>query len=394
MTNHAPSFEASAILDPVESRSQVREDEAPGRAHPRGERLIDTLLKALPSTATIVVLVLILIVARRLMSRGAAVSPTRTHLIMLGLWAAGILIVLMVLPIGDAMRGQVLSLFGILVSAAIALSATTFVANAMAGVMLRAVRNFRSGDFVRCGDHFGRVSERGLFHIEIQNEDRDLITLPNLYLVTNPVTTVRSSGTIVSATVSLGYDVHRKQIEACLLEAAEQTGLTDPFVQVSGLGDFSVVYRIAGLLTEVKQLLSTRSRLRGAVLDSLHEAGIEIVSPNFVNSRPLADGTVHIPRNSTSSKTTDESGADSPSPEDLVFDKAEEAESLEELQAHHKELAERIQAMKSKLSEIKGAEREEAERTMEALFQRRERLEALIRVRQAKSDKPNATDTP
>ena len=63
------------------------------------------------------------------------------------------------------------------------------------------MRNFRPGDFVRVGERLGRVTERGLFHTEIQTEDRDLTTLPNLYLVTNPVTVVRASGTIVSTTV-------------------------------------------------------------------------------------------------------------------------------------------------------------------------------------------------
>ena len=52
-------------------------------------------------------------------------------------------------------------------------------------------------------DHFGRVSERGLFHTEIQTQDRDLTMLPNLYLVTHPVTAIRSSGTIVSSIVTV-----------------------------------------------------------------------------------------------------------------------------------------------------------------------------------------------
>ena len=46
-----------------------------------------------------------------------------------------------------------------------------FIGNVMAGLMLRAVRNFRTGDFVRVEKHFGRVTERGLLHTEIQTED-------------------------------------------------------------------------------------------------------------------------------------------------------------------------------------------------------------------------------
>jgi small-conductance mechanosensitive channel len=66
----------------------------------------------------------------------------------------------------------------------------------------------------------GKCRGAGRFHTEIQTDERTLTTLPNLYLVTNPVTTLRSSGTVVSATVSLGYDVPRGRIEELLLEAA------------------------------------------------------------------------------------------------------------------------------------------------------------------------------
>ena len=52
--------------------------------------------------------------------------------------------------------------------------------------MLRTVRNFRAGDFIRVNDQFGRVTDRGLFHVEIQTADSDLITLPNLYLAAEP----------------------------------------------------------------------------------------------------------------------------------------------------------------------------------------------------------------
>lgn len=289
----------------------------------------------------------------------------------------------MVLHIGDATRGQLLTLIGILLSAAIALSSTTFLGNAMAGIMLRAVRSFGTGDFIRCGEHFGRVSERGLFHTEIQTEDRDLTTLPNLYLVTHPVTTVRPSGTIVSATVSLGYDVSRSEVEARLIDAAQRAELREPFVQILELGDFSVTYRIAGLLAEVKQILSVRSRLRGCVMDALHEAGIEIVSPRFMNTRDLAPDRLFVP----------EVGARSPlaspvtKPEDLVFDKAEEAESLESLRASHAVLQQQIADLEKRMGKAGDASpAENLESELARLRSRGELLEQLIAARQKQVD--------
>jgi len=66
----------------------------------------------------------------------------------------------MLLPIEQSKRAQLLSLLGILLSGAIALSSTTFLGNAMAGLMLRALNNFKAGDFLSVKEEFGRVTER------------------------------------------------------------------------------------------------------------------------------------------------------------------------------------------------------------------------------------------
>jgi small-conductance mechanosensitive channel len=303
---------------------------------------------------------------------------------MLALTAIGVVVIVMALPISDAKRGQLLSLIGILISAAIALSATTFLGNAMAGVMLRSVRNFRIGDFIRCADQFGRVTERGLLHTEIQTEDRDLVTLPNLFLVTNPVTIVRSSGTVVSATVSLGYDVPRARIEGALLRAAENAGLSDPFVQVLELGDFSVVYRAAGLLTEVKQLVTARSRLRAAVMDALHGDGIEIVSPSFMNQRVLDPERMVVPDRI---ETPGQEAREGPAPESVVFDKADEAESLENLRTTLEKVVQEAARLEGRRTELPdGDEREKADRRLERLEVRRRVLEETIASRESSQE--------
>ena len=262
------------------------------------------------------------------------------QLAMVGIGTAGLLGILLVLPIDPTLRGQLLGFVGVVFSAALALSSTTFIGNMLAGLMLRAMRNFRPGDFLRVEGHFGRVSDRSLFHTEIQTEERDLTTIPNLFLVTHPTTVIRSSGTIVSATVSLGYDVQRARIEELLRAAAERAGLAEPFVHVLELGDHSVTYRVAGLQTEVKQLLSARSLLRATMLDLLHEGGVEIVSPTFMNTRAFPPDRRFVPEASVPSTSP---GPLEPLPEEVVFDKAEEAESLERLRLSIGELDREIE---------------------------------------------------
>ena len=208
------------------------------------EKLTDHLVDLLPALTVLALLVVCLPLAHRsLLGERSKVGTEQRlprQLALLGVTLFGLVLLVIALPLETETRGQVLSLAGIAFTAVLTLSSTTFVGNAMAGLMLRSIRSFRPGDYIRVDGSFGRVTERGLFHVEIQTVDRDLTTLPNTFLITHPVKVVRADGTIVSETVSLGYDVSRQRVEALLLQAAERTGLVEPFVQVTELGDYSV----------------------------------------------------------------------------------------------------------------------------------------------------------
>jgi len=347
---------------------------------------MERLLEFAPTVVAVLGVVAVLALAHWVMEKIQGVRAGRrfqSATVMLGLTLLGFVVIILSLPIGDTRQGQLLSLFGIVLSAAVGLSATTFLGNTLAGFMLRGVRPFRIGDCIRCGEHFGRVTEQGLVHTEIQTEDSDLTTLPNLYLISNPMTTVRASGTIVSATVSLGYDVPRARIEACLIEAAEGAELADPFVQILELGDFSVQYRIAGLLTEVKQLLTVRSRLRANVMDALHAAQIEIVSPSFMNQRVFDSKSVFIPASARIATESAETGV----PEAVVFDKADEAESLEKLRMTLDEVRTQISELKAERKKSEDdAAREDLDRRLERLGRRQQALEQHIQSRDKRGE--------
>ena len=77
--------------------------------------------------------------------------------------------------------------------------------------------------------------------------------------------------------------------------AALAAELRDPTVQIVELGDHSITYRVAGVLKEVQVLVTARSNLRKIVIDMLHGAGIEVVSPIFMNQRPVSAETPVIP---------------------------------------------------------------------------------------------------
>lgn len=299
------------------------------------------------------------------------------RIVILLLIGMSIVLILLALPLERETHKDLFQLLALLITAVITLSSTTFISNAMAGFMLRGMRSFRLGDFLRVEKQFGRVTERGLFHTEIQTEERDLTTLPNLFLVSHPFTVIRSSGTIVSATVSLGYDTSHQIIEKLLLEAALAAKLTDPFVHVLELGDYSVMYRVAGFLGEVKQLLTTRSKLRAKILTTLHEAEVEIVSPSFMNQRQLGHGMRVLPIQKPGPYRTSDEEPDTKA-ESLIFDKADAVAQLEELKERREALREEIAGLETQVKAKEKTIGPWIERRITRIREEEERLGTLI----------------
>ena len=124
----------------------------------------DRIVVFVPSILTFLIVALILFVLVRFIlgPRFGLLAESRFRRQVTVFVAAliGIVAVILTLPISATLRAQLIAFLGLVLSAAIALSSTTFIGNVMAGFMIRAVGHFRPGDFVLVGEHFGRVSEQ------------------------------------------------------------------------------------------------------------------------------------------------------------------------------------------------------------------------------------------
>lgn len=300
----------------------------------------------------------------------------------------GLVVFVLTLPISDNTKQTLLSFFGILIGATIALSSTTFVANGMSGIMLSRIKPFKAGDYIRVEETFGKVSEIGILHTQVQSVDRDIITIPNLKLISNPLVTISSSGTIISTTVSLGYNVSRDQVEKALIKAAEKIDLENIFVHVVKLGDFSVTYKVGGLLKDVSSLITKRSDLKKMMFDSLHEAHIEIVSPTFMNQRVYDKNALFIPSDH------DKVGVNPPATyeyvtqvttEDVIFGKAIEAEITKKIDTLIEDMEKKQNEFFALINriideEIKSTERQNLESILEQKDRLKEDLDSVKEV--------------
>ncbi len=343
--------------------------------------IINVLFTWLPFSITLFLGVIILYILQKLFFKWAQreVDHSKIYYQLTLFFIFNLVIVMAIIssPISDSIKGQLLSLLGILYTAAIALSSTTFLGNILGGLMVKVLGKLRPGDFVHIENNFGRITELGILHTEIQTIDRDLTTLPNLYLVTNPVKVIRSSGTIISEDISLGYDIHHNKIERYLIQAAENCKLEEPFMHIQKLGDFSVTYRISGVLKDIRSLLTTKAKLREEILDALHDAGIEIVSPTFMNQRMQQAGVQFIPKREKEVVPQNEE-----LPEEIIFDKADEAESIDNLKMMLAKLDEQLASLIKDIS----IDKDDKEKSLQRLNSHKEHILALIAKKQEEKD--------
>jgi small conductance mechanosensitive channel len=179
--------------------------------------------------------------------------------------------------------------------------------------------------------------------------------------------------------------VSRSLVEKCLTEAALLAGLTDPFVYIIALGDFSVTYKVHGFLDDSDKYYSSSSLLNGKVMDVLHENRVEIVSPTFMNQRRV-EGQKFIPKGKIKEATTEKQV----NPEELIFDKAFKSEDIENRKKYLKE----IELKKKELNEVlkdlvDEKEKENMKLRLQRLDEIKERIEKYILEQ---NDKLNEND--
>ncbi len=342
---------------------------------------LETLLTYLPAFLVPPVVGVVMWMVHRVIKQRMEPSTNRSiirGLVLSVVGLAGAVAFVLALPVSESTKQNLLQVGGLAITAVVAFSSTTVIRDAAAGTAMRFFSPFKRGDYLETDRYFGRVTEAGLLHTELQTEDRALVTLSNATLLGNSFRTLPASGTVVSTEVSLGYDVPHTLVEEILLGAVEETGMEDPFVQVRELGNNAVTYRAAGVLTEVDNLLTTRSELRRNVLDSFHGRDVEIVSPEFRNQRTLAEDQRFVP---TVEEGTVPSGDQTRgSTESVVFEKALEAQEAEDLQ----EIITDLQEKKETLEEQSDVEDKEdrlatLDRRIEAVRRKKERVEEKIK---------------
>jgi small-conductance mechanosensitive channel len=212
-------------------------------------------------------------------------QPTRRIVVAL-LWLFAIIVAYPYLPGSDTAAFKGVSIF---VGLVLSLGSTGLVNQAMSGLVLMYARAVRAGDYVRIGDVEGVVTALGMLSTKVRTTKWEEVTLPNAVVVSmatmNYTRLAGVQGLVLHTSVTIGYDVPWRQVQALLIMAAGRTpGLRrkpDPFVLQLALSDFYVEYQLNAYADHPEERILILSALHANILDCFNEYGVQILSPHF-----------------------------------------------------------------------------------------------------------------
>jgi small-conductance mechanosensitive channel len=180
---------------------------------------------------------------------------------------------------------------GLFLGVLAALGSSAVATNVISGLMLIYTRAFQEGDRVEINGVLGLVQDRDLLVTRIQTPRDELVSIPNATVITSSIINFSFSRreiqrpVAIATTITIGYDVPWRQVQALLLQAARGTAgiVTDPqpFVLQTSLNDFHISYELNAHVLEVNRYRETLSDLLAAIQDSFAAADVEIMSPGY-----------------------------------------------------------------------------------------------------------------
>ena len=174
----------------------------------------------------------------------------------------------------------------------VSLGAASVVGQAFNGFILMYGRAFRSGDYVRIGEHEGTVEALGTFVTRLRTGLGDELILPNTTVMAAAIRNYSrvgaGAGCVVDTALTIGYSAPWRQVHAMLEEAARRTeGIAKtpaPYVRQTALSDFYAEYRLIAYtpLEDPGKRTEVLSRLHGSIQDVFNEHGVQIMSPHYM----------------------------------------------------------------------------------------------------------------
>ena len=163
------------------------------------------------------------------------------------------------------------------------------IGNAIAGIIVVISKPFKIGDRILFNDEFADIVAIDVIYTRMKTLDNVLISIPNQQLLTTKIDNYGKKNIVRrKCSITVGYEENSEKIEKVLLEAAIRAEgvLKEPksYVLITNLLNFSVEYTLYVFISQIKRLPVIESNLKRAVLDMYGKNGIDLTTPNLVQS--------------------------------------------------------------------------------------------------------------
>lgn len=192
---------------------------------------------------------------------------------------------------------QGISVFlGILLS----LGSSSAISNMVAGIVLTYMRPFRVGNRVKIADTMGDALEKTLLVTRVRTIKNVDVTIPNAMVLSSHIinysAAAETSGLILHTTVTVGYEIPWPRVHSVLKAAAAKTERLqrspEPFILQTALNDSTVAYELNVHTKHPNEMAVIYSDLHRNIHDAFNEAGLELMSPRYVNVRDGNESTL------------------------------------------------------------------------------------------------------
>jgi len=214
------------------------------------------------------------------------------------IWLFAIVVAYPYIPGSDSLAFKGVSVFAGLM---LTIGSSGFVGHILSGLIVVYSKALRRGEMVKVSDTVGIVSEVGAFSTRLVTARGEEVNIPNSVLIgtmtTNYTRLAGERGTLLTTTVTIGYDAPWRQVHSMLeLAAARTPGLRSepkPYVLQRALGDFYVEYELRARLEQAETWFAVQSELHARIQDVFNEYGVQIMSPHFMMQ---PDNAVVVPK--------------------------------------------------------------------------------------------------
>lgn len=163
------------------------------------------------------------------------------------------------------------------------------IGNAIAGLIVMISKPFKIGDRILFNKQFADVIAIDLIYTRMKTLDDVLISVPNQQLLTTEIDNYGKKNIVRrKCSITAGYELNHEQVEKALLEAAINVeGVLKepkPYVFLTDLLNFSVEYTLYVFTSQIKLIPTIDSNLKRTVLDVCRKHGIDLSTPNLIQS--------------------------------------------------------------------------------------------------------------